>query len=387
VSPLAHPRLLAMAKQAWLLSVLIGLAELVAGQDCSGEGTTWGKGIGPPPAGCSGGSSGVTTGSTAGSTTPGTKCNTDGSSYEYAETVSGSTRTVQFNVCPNHYFDDGKLNPNTAVAGSETYKMPSSPMLESSATSDVSGQGGSVGVLFDGSYVFSAFAGKVKLEGYSSSATALEGDTFEKCGCHSSSSSSAGYHCHVPPSCLLHQLGEVTTSHSPQIGWAPDGFPIYGPRGPNGGTKIKLCSESTNTDTTYCLDECSGLQMELPSVDNFKYRYYFTGEDYLDGSCSSTGPLSCSDPISPLSTAPYYPFTPKCYKGCCPSGATCSGSRTTIPSCSNSATAGTASGYTAAAKYPTGLPIYTGTVTGQVNSASFMSTPTLLAASVATVFL
>jgi len=189
----------------------------------------------------------------------------------------------------------------------------------------------------------------------------LEGDTFEKCGCHSSSSSSAGYHCHVPPSCLLHQLGEVTTSHSPQIGWAPDGFPIYGPRGPNGGSKIKVCSESTNTDTTYCLDDCPGLQMELPSVDNFKYRYYFTGEDYLDGSCSSTGPLSCSDPISPLSTAPYYPFTPKCYRGCCPTGATCSGSQATIPSCSSSAVAGTVSGFTAAAKYPTGLPIYSGT--------------------------
>ena len=28
---------------------------------------------------------------------------------------------------------------------------------------------------------------------------------------------------------------------------------------------------------TYCLDECSGLEMELSGVDNFKYGYYFNG--------------------------------------------------------------------------------------------------------------
>jgi len=286
-------------------------------------------------------------------------CAVDGSSYEYAEAVSGDTRTVTFNVCPNHYFDMGKLNPNYAISGDETYTMPSSPMLESSSTYDLSGQGGSVGVLFNGAYLFSAFAGpNYPLTGYSKSATYLEGDTFEKCGCHSSSSSSAGYHCHIPPSCLLHQLGETTTDHSPQVGWAPDGFPVYGPRGPTGAL-IKLCSESTNTDTTNCLDECSGLEMELADVDNFTYRYYMTGEDFLDGS-NSDDPLDGSDPINPLSTEPYYPFTPICYRGCCPSGVTCSGSSATIPSCSGSATAGTTSSYSATATWPTGLEIYGG---------------------------
>jgi len=237
--------------------------------------------------------------------------------------------------------------------------MPSSPMLESSSTVDLSGQGGGVGVLFNGAYLFSAFAGpNYPLTGYSKSATYLEGDTFEKCGCHSSSSSSAGYHCHIPPSCLLHQLGETTTGHSPQVGWAPDGFPVYGPRGP-GGALIKLCSESTNTDTTNCLDACSGLEMELADVDNFTYRYYMTGEDFLDGS-NSDDPLEGSDPINPLSTAPYYPFTPICYRGCCPSGVTCSGSRASLPSCSGSATAGTTSSYTASAKWPAGLEVYGG---------------------------
>jgi len=293
----------------------------------------------------------------SGSTTS-TACAQDGSDYEYAEAVSGSTRTVTTNWCPNHYFDNGKLNPNYAIAGSGTITMPANPMLEnSSSTVDVSGQGGGVGVLFDGAMIYSPFAGTVALTGYSTSATALEGDTFDKCGEHSSSDTSAGYHTHIPPSCLLHQLNESADSHSPQIGWAPDGFPVYGPRGPRDGAKIKLCSEQTNTDSTYCLDECSGLELELPSVDNFKYRYYITGEDFLDGN-NAADPTSGSDPINPLPTEEYYPFTPLCYRGCCPNGVTCSGTRATIPTCSNSATSGVTSSYTAEAKYANGLPIY-----------------------------
>merc|ERR1711953_1048919 len=104
-----------------------------------------------------------------------TKCAADGSSYEYAEKISESTRVIKFNVCPNHYFDDGGLNPNYAVSGDAFYEMPSLPMLESSPTVDVSNQGGDVGVLFNGAYVYSAFAGRVALTGYDTSATALEG--------------------------------------------------------------------------------------------------------------------------------------------------------------------------------------------------------------------
>ena len=40
-------------------------------------------------------------------------------------------------------------------------------------------QGGSVGVIFDGSMLFSAFAGGDALTSYSDSAPAIEGDTFD----------------------------------------------------------------------------------------------------------------------------------------------------------------------------------------------------------------
>jgi len=290
------------------------------------------------------------------------KCALDGSDYKYTEAVEGSTRTVVTSWCPNHYYDDAKLNPNSAyTTGEKTLTMPAMPMLEGSSY-DLKATGGGVGVLFNGAMIYSAFAGTVALTGYDSSATKLEGDTFDKCGCHSSSTSRESYHCHIPPSCLLHQLGEKTDAHSPQVGWAPDGFPVYGPRLENGVMA-----------TLSGLDECSGKAGELPAVDNFKYRYYITGEDYLDGN-HKTAPLAGTDStncnkgqtdcINPLPTETYYPFTPLCYKGCCPDGVTCGGTNAKIPKCTASATAGTASAYDAKAsiKLPKGLPYYTGDV-------------------------
>lgn len=289
------------------------------------------------------------------------KCAVDGSDYKYTEAVEGSTRTVVTSWCPNHYYDDAKLNPNSAyTTGEKMLTMPAVPMLEGST--DLKATGGGVGVLFNGAMIYSAFAGTVALTGYDSSATKLEGNTFDKCGCHSSSTDRESYHCHIPPSCLLHQLGEKTNAHSPQVGWAPDGFPVYGPRLENGVMA-----------TLSGLDECSGKAGELPGVDNFKYRYYITGEDYLDGN-HKTDPLAGTDStncnkgktdcINPLPTVTYYPFTPLCYKGCCPDGVTCGGTNAKIPKCTASATAGTVSAYIAKAsiKLPKGLPYYTGDV-------------------------
>ena len=43
-----------------------------------------------------------------------------------------------------------------------------------------------------------------------------------------------GRHYHVAPSCLLRQLNQTAGTHSPQVGWMADGFPLYGPLGPTG---------------------------------------------------------------------------------------------------------------------------------------------------------
>ena len=159
------------------------------------------------------------------------------------------------------------INPNTPYGVSTTFSIPVKPVILTSKLTSTTGQtvltatGGGVGVLFSGAYVFSAYGGPQygTLSSWSNSAPYAEGYTFDQCGCHASSSTSASYHCHVPPSCLLKQLGQTTSSHSPQIGWMADGFPLYGPRG-SGGTLLQSCTLAGKTygTTNICVDQCNG---------------------------------------------------------------------------------------------------------------------------------
>ena len=90
---------------------------------------------------------------------------------------------------------------------------------------------------------------------------------------------------------------------------------------------------ASGADATYCQDECGGIEGTLGDVDDFAYRYYFTGKtsdlDSLPG-----------DP-KPDSIEAYYPFTINCYRGC---------TYDEMASGSCSGTSGVASGFAAAAQ-------------------------------------
>ena len=88
--------------------------------------------------------------------------------------------------------------------------------------------------------------------------------------CGGSADSKGVYNYRIPPSCLLTQLQESKVLHSPQVGWALDGFPVYGPLGPDGITMepcenfVGTFGDSTwlsqqTTASMYCLDACNGL--------------------------------------------------------------------------------------------------------------------------------
>lgn len=279
-------------------------------------------------------------------------CSQDGRDYVYAESVSGSTRTIITNHCPNH--PNYNLNPNYAVKESTTYTLPAKPTYVGSANDpstgtahiDLSAKGGVVGVLFNGAMLFSPYGGPNygTVSGWDTSATYAEGNTFDQCGCHGSSTSAPSYHCHVPPSCLLRQLEQSSSDHSPQVGWAFDGFPVYGPHGP-GGTMMKTCTQTNGTyGTDVCTDDCGGYYKGDGSIDNFVYRYYMLG-DYNDGkSCALPG---CASP-----GAEYYPNTPVCYRGCCTSGVSCHSSISSCPA------SGTSDGYTGS--YSAAVPTVNG---------------------------
>ena len=120
-----------------------------------------------------------------------------------------------------------------------------------------------------------------------------EWTSFDMCGGHSQQGGE--YHYHFPPSCLITDAearSPTGTGHSAQIGWAFDGFPVYGPLYTGG------------VDASTVTDACGGKEEALPEVDNFMYRYYVTG------------------PTSDLYSLPHdtpsvdqFPYTFDCYAG------------------------------------------------------------------------
>ena len=231
------------------------------------------------------------------------------------------------------------------------YTIPASPKYSDAQQTDLSAMGGGVGVTFDAGFVYSAYGGPTygPVVDFATSAPKVEGDSFDACGGHSSSATEASYHYHVPPVCLLHQLGAAEGAPSPQVGWMLDGFPIYGPLGP-GGTKMKTCTVTGGTvGVDICTDDCGGYYGD--TGDGYLYRYYFLGE-YNDGTC-------CTTPIDPPfgGGEDYFPFTPICLKGCCPQNAHCTLSD--LPTCNDDAADGTTSSFTATAV--AALEVNTGT--------------------------
>jgi len=114
------------------------------------------------------------------------------------------------------------------------------------------------------------------------------------------------------------------------VGWALDGFPIYGPLGPSG---VAARHSAQGCAGDYCLDDCGGIEQEFAALDAFKYRYYFTG---------ATSDLA-SLPANPKPASTDYPFGLKCYAGC-----TWSELEAADEKCANGAT-GVADDYAAAA--------------------------------------
>eukprot|EP00662_Eupelagonemidae_sp_cell21_P044374 gene44374-37402_t len=279
---------------------------------------------------------------------------------EECATLGSAARSVVTNHCPNH--PEQSYNPNYAVKQSTTYTLPLRPELVTSAdyAAGLGSVGGSVGVAFDGAQIYSAYGGPdyshlavSDTNMYTDSAPYAEGYSFDACGEHASSSTDASYHLHVPPSCLLRQLGQTDTAHSPQIGWMVDGFPIYGPRGP-GGVMMKRCTEPT-ADPTYCTDMCGGRASDTDVADGYAYRYYVMGP-YKEGTIDCTNDLWVDQTVGKWTACgydwaeQYYPFTPLCLRGCCPDGVSCSRE---VPACSGYTTsAGTTATFDAAKTNP-----------------------------------
>jgi len=239
-------------------------------------------------------------------------CDACGASATYSETISTDSglkkRSITTSGCPNHYSvctgkpglagcggDGGEGTATEAKDQGKTIHVPAEPVLSSVGADDVECSVGEIATALNGVSIYSgAVDGGCTLLGVVDPSS--EWIDFDMCSGHSAPN--GDYHYHFPPSCLLAQAEATNptgTGHSPQVGWAWDGFPIYGPLY-TGGIALSHAD----------LDECSGKHEELPAVDNFKYRYYMVG---------ATSNLYAL-PSHPKPTEDAYPFVPKCFKGC-----------------------------------------------------------------------
>lgn len=261
------------------------------------------------------------------------RCAVDGSSWFYAERIAFKRRrrSLSFNQCPNHMCvcqraSCGGWDNTLARARNVTVEVPLFPLMARSVTY-VDSPSSVVGVALNGVYIYGHAHGQ--------SDAPLE--DVDACG--GSAGEDGAYHYRMLPSCLLRQLNRTAApdlppvyTHSAQIGWALDGFPIYGPIGYK-GIPMYACSH-TLAHPELCLDECNGLEAELRKVDEFRYRYYLPGP-LADAVCSAStvnrGPCARADaPCCPsVVPAPSTgPLSMSCLRGCSTSDASCVSSNT-----------------------------------------------------------
>jgi hypothetical protein len=155
-------------------------------------------------------------------------------------TLSGTSRVISGNSLPNHptgvfpisSTDDAyryDRNPNSITTQTVSVNLPATPTVTATATC----VGGEVGYSLEGIPIFDGFdAG-----GRDAVAWEIQDE------CHGHPQMSGVYHYHDLSSCIA----DSGTGHSALIGYARDGFGIFGYRGEDG-------NEVTNAD----LDECHG---------------------------------------------------------------------------------------------------------------------------------
>lgn len=178
-------------------------------------------------------------------------------------TLSGSNRAIVSNGLPNHntgtfpiatsdpaHAYDG--NPNHIAAQTISYTLPANPTV--AATPTCTGLG-PIGIMLTGSVFFNA------LDAEGRDAGAHE----EQDSCQGHPDGSNEYHYHLMTSCI----SDPGTGHSALLGYAMDGFGIYGPRDDSG-------KAVTDAD----LDECHG-HTEAVTWDGqtvTMYHYHATAE-------------------------------------------------------------------------------------------------------------
>lgn len=199
-------------------------------------------------------------------------------------TYSKGVAYLETNNIPNHPRDPyyavptgpplntGVVTPDpTQPQGPWRFTLPTSPQFTAKVTT---APGGSIGVMTSGSVLYNPFTADQTTSAMADnfSVTNAAGITawfIDQCAGHPDPTNA--YHYHGEPDCFVSQTGP-----SRIIGFALDGFPIYGPNDIKG-----------NPVPVGSLDQCNGINSATPEFPTGIYHYV------LPGTLDSTSSIRC----------------------------------------------------------------------------------------------
>jgi YHYH protein/Secretion system C-terminal sorting domain len=134
---------------------------------------------------------------------------------------------VSASCIPGYSIGPWAGNPNTPANQNFVYKITRNP-VQNTGTAINTGLG-HIGVWINGVSIFNPRDGMSynNQNVWHQNAIVVEGPSFDNCLGHPAPNGE--YHHHLNPTCLYND--SLTTVHSPIIGWAFDGFPVYGAYG------------------------------------------------------------------------------------------------------------------------------------------------------------
>lgn len=202
---------------------------------------------------------------------------------------TGTDVYVKSQGIPSYNVGPWNSNPNIPSAQNKTWKFTLNP-TQNTGTKTSTGLG-AIGVWSNGMVMFNPMDGyywnnttnsvSTGVGTWNRNAYVFEGISFDACLGHPNQTGT--YHNHVIPKCLFSYSN--TAVHSPIVGYAFDGYPVYGPYGyansnGTGGIKRMVSSYSLTTATT----RVNGPSMTTTVMINGSPNTYYAGtfnEDYV----------------------------------------------------------------------------------------------------------
>jgi hypothetical protein len=195
----------------------------------------------------------------------------------FGTAVSGSLRSLTGNGLPSHTTGTFPIasmdpayqydrNPNAIAAQNVAYRVPSTPGVASSPSCLNMGP---IGVMLTGAQLYSALDAEGR--------DAVAHEVLDSCTGHPDQSGT--YHYHDMSACI----SDPGMGHSALIGYALDGFGIYGMRGENGETL-------TDADLDACHGHTHAIMWNGVSV--VMYHYHMTHEYPYSLGCYAGTPVA-----------------------------------------------------------------------------------------------